>query len=321
MTGERDGATAAAGLNGASSGAIAAAAATSADAVAATALAAPVSDAGTGGSSSGARGSRSAVTGPDAAPTLLEVLQAGQAPAPADLRRVIALDGPAGTGKSSVARGVAARLGWRFVDTGATYRAVTLAVLQEGVDPEDPVGVADVARRARLELGTDPSAPEVLLGGHDVSGLIRGKAVTSSVSAVSAVPAVRELLIAFQRTAMGTSGAVVEGRDIATVVAPDAALKVYLDARPEVRAARRASETPAAAGPTSEVGGATAAPEDSSARHDEVAAALAARDARDRQTNPHAPSQGAVEVDTSDRSLHEVIDVVLSLARDTGALA
>lgn len=239
-------------------------------------------------------------------PTLEELLRAAGSPAPAELHRVIALDGPAGTGKSSVARGVAARLGWRFVDTGATYRAVTLAVLDQGVDPEDSLRVAAVARGARLELSTDPADPRVALAGRDVSGLIRSEAVTSAVSAVSSVPAVRELLVAFQRRAMGTQGAVVEGRDIATVVAPDAVLKVYLDARPEVRAQRRSGDLHRAKAPAD-------------VAEAQVAVALAARDQRDSQTNPLRASRGAVEVDTSDLDLEAVIDRVVGLANDAGA--
>lgn len=239
-------------------------------------------------------------------PTLDELRRAPGTPAPDELRQVIALDGPAGTGKTSVARGVAARLGWRFVDTGATYRAVTLAVLDAGEDPEDPERVAVVARGARVGLSTDPADPRVTLSGRDVSTLIRSDAVTGAVSAVSSVPAVRELLVAFQRRAMGTDGAVVEGRDIATVVAPGAVLKVYLDARPEVRAQRRAGDLrqATAAGATAEA---------------QVAVALAARDQRDSQTNALRASRGAVEVDTSDLDLDAVIDTVVALASDAGA--
>ncbi|MFN2536557.1 MAG: (d)CMP kinase, partial [Mycobacteriales bacterium] len=159
------------------------------------------------------------------------------------LVRVVALDGPAGSGKSTVARLTARRLGWRFVDTGASYRAVTLAVLRAGADPQDGTQCLQVAQSARVELRTDPDETGVLLDGEDVSQAIREPEVTAAVSAVSSHPEVRARLVALQRAAMGTEGAVVEGRDIATVVAPRAALKVYLDARPEVRAARRARET------------------------------------------------------------------------------
>jgi cytidylate kinase len=228
-------------------------------------------------------------------------------PGPDELVKVVALDGPAGTGKSSVSRQVARVLGWRFVDTGATYRAVTLAVLRAGADPADPIGVLAAARSAEVELTTDPENPGVRLDGIDVSAEIRSPEVTAQVSAVSAVPAVRSLLIALQRRAMGTDGAVVEGRDIATVVAPRAAVKVYLDARPEVRAQRRASET--------QTGGHVTPAE---AIAHAVERDLLRRDTLDNQTNLLQVSDGAVHVDTSDLTLEEVVQVIVRLVRDTG---
>ncbi|MCW2600648.1 MAG: cmk [Frankiales bacterium] len=225
---------------------------------------------------------------------------------PDDLVRVVALDGPAGTGKSSVSRRVAAQLGWRFVDTGATYRAVTLAVLRAGVDPADARRVVEVARAARVELVTDPGAPGVRLDGADVSAEIRTAEVTANVSAVSAVPEVRTVLIGLQRQAMGTGGAVVEGRDIATVVAPRAAVKVYLDARPEVRARRRATEVTVAAH--------TASAEATAA----VGRDLVRRDSLDNQTNRLTASDGAVHLDTSDLTLEEVVQAIVRLVREAG---
>jgi cytidylate kinase len=222
----------------------------------------------------------------------------GHVPDVAELVRVVALDGPAGSGKSTVARLVADRLGWRFVDTGATYRAVTLAVLRSGADPEDPEACAEAARGASLTLSTRPGDASVWLDGDDVTRAIRAPDVTAAVSAVSSHPEVREVLIALQRAAMGTSGSVVEGRDIATVVAPYAAVKVYLDARPEVRAARRGREL-----------GATGS---------DLEAALLARDHRDNQTNRLAPSGGAVLLDTSDLTLDQVVDAVVELAAQAG---
>jgi cytidylate kinase len=213
------------------------------------------------------------------------------------LTQVVALDGPAGTGKSTVCRLVAERLGWRFVDTGATYRAVTLAVLRAGADPEDPAAAELAARAAHVDLITDASSPGVLLDGEDVSAAIRTPEVTAAVSAVSSHPGVRALLVELQRRAMGTSGAVVEGRDIATVVAPCAAVKVFLDARPEVRAARRAAEL------DGQPSGDTAA----------VRAALAARDERDNQTNALHPSGGAIHVDTSDLTIDQVVAAIVTL--------
>jgi len=223
--------------------------------------------------------------------------------------RVIALDGPSGSGKSTVARQVAARLGWRYVDTGATYRAATLAVLRAGVDPADPTAVAAAVAIVRIELSTDPSAPAVLLDGEDVSTEIRGPAVTSAVSAVSAVAPVRARLVALQRALAGTEGAVLEGRDIGTVVMPQAPVKVYLDASPEVRAARRAGD--ADAGVAAASGGSLLGT---------VAADLARRDRLDssRAQDPLRAAPGAVHLDSSALDAAAVVAHVLALAEDAG---
>jgi cytidylate kinase len=163
------------------------------------------------------------------------------------LRGVVAVDGPAGTGKSTVARRLAASLGAGYLDTGAMYRAAALAVLRAGVDPVEATAVSEVVVRQHIEVGTEPDTSCVLLDGEDVSREIRGPAVTTAVSPVSAVPRVRELLVVQQRriirdvTADG-GGIVVEGRDIGTVVAPDAALKVFLTATAAQRALRRAAQ-------------------------------------------------------------------------------
>jgi cytidylate kinase len=160
------------------------------------------------------------------------------------LRGVVALDGPSGTGKSTVARRLAGQVGARYLDTGAMYRAVTLAVLRAGLDPAS-AEAERVAGAATVEVGTDPSAPSVRLAGEDVSREIRGEAVTAAVSAVSAHAEVRRALVDQQRGIIAAAlagepgGIVVEGRDIGTVVAPEAPLKVYLTASAEVRAHRR----------------------------------------------------------------------------------
>jgi cytidylate kinase len=225
-------------------------------------------------------------------------------------RLVVALDGPSGSGKSTVARGVAQALRWRYVDTGATYRAATLAVLRAGVDPADPAQVATLVRGtiSQIQLSVDPLQPGVWLGEQDVSAQVRTPEVTAAVSAVSAVPEVRRLLVALQRERMGTAGAVAEGRDVASVVAPEAAVKVYLDADPDVRASRRAADADA--------GVAAQGPELLAA----VAADLARRDAHDsgRAASPLAAADGAVHLDATALSADEVVAAVLELASRAG---
>ncbi|WP_407686466.1 (d)CMP kinase [Mycobacterium sp. HUMS_1102779] len=153
---------------------------------------------------------------------------------------VVAIDGPAGTGKSSVSRGLARALGARYLDTGAMYRIVTLAVLRAGVDPADAEAVGALASTVDLAVGYDPERLSYFLAGEDVSAEIRGDDVTGAVSAVSSVPAVRTRLVALQREmAAGPGSVVVEGRDIGTVVLPDAPVKIFLTASAETRARRR----------------------------------------------------------------------------------
>lgn len=243
-----------------------------------------------------------------------------------ELTRVVALDGPAGSGKSTVARATAQALGWRFVDTGATYRAVALHVLRAGVDVSDASAVARAAATADVDLDVDPGCRQVRLNGEDVSAEIRGPAVTAAVSAVSAVPAVRSQLIALQRRLMGVDGAVVEGRDIATVVAPRAAVKVYLDASPEVRARRRAAElAPAGGGEAGEGSSPTLTAGPNRALGDgvleQVERSLERRDDLDSRTNPLQPTEGALHVDTSDKTVEQVVAIIVDLARRSGAAA
>lgn len=219
---------------------------------------------------------------------------------------IIALDGPSGSGKSTVARAVARHLGWRYVDTGATYRAATLACLRAGADVSDAAAVTTSVSRARIELSTDPAAPTVHLDGEDVSAEIRGPQVTGAVSAVSAVPAVRTLLATQQRELAGDRGAVLEGRDIGTAVFPEAAVKVYLDASPQVRAERRASDVASGLAGTAPL--------------DDVAADLARRDGLDssRATNPLAAAADAVHLDSSALDADAVTNAVLELAARAG---
>jgi cytidylate kinase len=219
----------------------------------------------------------------------------------AAFRGQITLDGPSGTGKSSVARGVAARLGAAYLDTGAMYRAATVAVLDAGVDPEDAAAVATVVATARIEVGTEAGVELVQVDGVDVATRIRGAEVTRNVSAVSAVPAVRRQLVDQQRTLVAAAGAVVvEGRDIGTVVLPDATLKIYLTAAPEVRAERRAGQL-----------GIVDAAEIAA-----LAADLRRRDEYDssRADSPLRPADDAVVVDSTDLDQQGVIDRVVALA-------
>src|SRR4051794_32627127 len=158
-------------------------------------------------------------------------------------RCVVAVDGPSGSGKSTVSRRLATALDGVYLDTGAMYRAATWAVLAADVDPSDAEAVTKVAQETELSIGTDPVAPHFRANGVDVSADIRGPLVTASVSAVAAVPAVRRHLVALQRSIIAAAPRiVVEGRDIASVVAPDADLKVYLTASAAARAARRSAE-------------------------------------------------------------------------------
>ncbi|MDX6199992.1 MAG: CMP/dCMP kinase [Actinomycetota bacterium] len=225
---------------------------------------------------------------------------------PAPSPRVIALDGPSGSGKSTVARGVARLLGLPYVDTGAMYRAATLAVLRAGVSADDPAGVERVVAEAAILLSSDPDAPRVQLEGDDVTAEIRGPEVTAAVSAVSAVPAVRQLMVARQR-ALAAGGAVVEGRDIGTAVAPDAAVKVFLDADPGVRAARRAGDRDTGVRTDGDVVRA-------------VAVDLARRDRLDstRRSSPLQAAPDAVHLDSTTLSADEVIARVLELAAAAG---
>ena len=220
---------------------------------------------------------------------------------------VIAVDGPAGSGKSSVCRGVAARLGLRYLDTGAMYRAMTWAMLDRGVDPDDAAAVAAAAADVVIVSGTDPDAPTIHVGDVDVAGPIRGDEVTGAVSAVSAVPAVRERLVQVQRDEVAAAvadgeGIVVEGRDITTVVLPDADLKVFVTADPAVRAARRARQDAELGKDAVDVA--------------QTEAAIRARDAKDstRTTSPLAQADDAIVVDTTEMTLEEVIERVSALA-------
>lgn len=207
---------------------------------------------------------------------------------------VIAIDGPAGTGKSTVSRGLAQALGARYVDTGSMYRIATLAMLRAGVDLENPAAIA-AAAVVPLSVGFDPQVEQTYLDGEDVSVQIRGDEVTGAVSAVAAVPAVRSHLVRLQRElAEGTGSVVVEGRDIGTVVLPDADVKIFLTASAETRARRRNDQNVAAG-----------LPDD----YETVLADVRRRDHLDstRAVSPLRPADDALIVDTSEMTQAEVI--------------
>ena len=213
---------------------------------------------------------------------------------------IIAIDGPAGTGKSSVSRGLAREIGARYLDTGSMYRIVTLALVRAGVDLDDPGAIA-AAADVPLAVGYDPDTEAAFLGGEDVSALIRGDEVTRAVSAVSAVPAVRTRLVGIQRElAAGPEAVVVEGRDIGTVVLPHADVKIFLTASAETRARRRNDQNIAAG-----------LPDD----YETVLADVRRRDHLDssRAVSPLRAADDAVVVDTSDMNQTEVIAALRDL--------
>jgi len=209
---------------------------------------------------------------------------------------VIAIDGPAGAGKSTVARGVADALGITYLDSGAMYRCVALAALRAGIDPDDAAAVTALAAGLAIEF----EGARVELDGRDVSTAIREPEVGAIASRVSVHPGVREAMVARQRELIASAPYVAEGRDIGTVVSPDASLKVFLTAADAERARRRAAE--------------------SGEPVEDVVAALAERDARDRQREHGAlrPAGDAVELDTTGLGIEEVVSRVVALATERG---
>ena len=209
--------------------------------------------------------------------------------------RVIAIDGPAGSGKSTVARAVAAGLGLAYLDTGAMYRAVAFAAIRRGIDPADAAAVGALARDLELIVG-----PAILVDGTDATIEIRTPDVSRAVSAVAANPEVRKELVRRQREwAIEHGGGVIEGRDIGTVVFPDAVVKVYLTADEEERASRRSREM-------------------LDLNYDQVAADMARRDRIDstRATSPLSAAPDAVHLDTTSMSVDAVVEAVLGLAEE-----
>lgn len=216
---------------------------------------------------------------------------------------VVAIDGPAGSGKSTIARALAERLDVPHVDTGAYYRALTLAVLRAGADPASEAACLDVLAGTHVARKAD----RTLLNGEDVEGMIRSDAVDANVSAVARHPRVRRRLVEWQRDAVGPAGAVVEGRDAATVIVPDATLKVWLTAPPAVRAARRANQRVR----TSASGPAVGDPQVGVDHVARVSGDLVARDHADRSYTYRADD--AVEIDTGDSTVDEVVDRIVGL--------
>jgi cytidylate kinase len=212
---------------------------------------------------------------------------------------IVAIDGPSGAGKGTVARAVAARLGYRHIDTGAMYRAVAWKARQEGLDLGDEAAVAAIGERATFDLAQD----RVIIDGHDVSTAIRTPEIDAAATTVARHPAVRRVLVARQRVYGADGGIVMEGRDIGTVVFPDADVKIYLDASPEERARRRAADP--------------AHTNSKGTQLSEVAIALAERDKNDstRAASPLVVASDAIVVDTTGVPIESVIEQVLTLVR------
>ena len=214
---------------------------------------------------------------------------------------VVAIDGPSGSGKSSTSRGVAVRLGLRYLDTGAMYRAMTWWMLRHDVPVLDPTAVAERCHEPEIRSGTDPRQPTITVDGMDVAAAIRTPEVNGAVSPVSTVPQVRARLLELQHEAIDGGGIVVEGRDIGSVVAPDADVKVYLTADASARAARRAAEE----------GVTDLAVTESS---------LLARDRIDstRTASPLTMAEDAVHIDSTPYTLEEVVDLIVRMVEDRG---
>ncbi len=223
---------------------------------------------------------------------------------------IVAIDGPAGSGKSTVAKQVAKNLGFHYMDTGAMYRCIAWLALDGGVDLDDAARIGDLAQKAQIIFGHEAGNPlpsSVSVNGTDVTRAIRTHEVDTAVSRVSAIPAVREALVAMQRTMAATDDVVMEGRDIGTVVFPNAEVKVFLTAAPEERARRRAAQNAArGVGETDP---------------DVILASIRERDRQDstRETSPLKPAEDAHMLDSTGFTIDEVCAQIAELAKEARA--
>lgn len=216
----------------------------------------------------------------------------------------VAIDGPAGAGKSTVARLVAGKLGYVYVDTGAMYRAITWKMLDEGIPPDDAARIAERVKGLELELVPAEGGQQVWVCGRDVTGMIRSSEVTRSVSRIAQIPEVRQFLTAIQKRLASGGGIVMDGRDIGTQVLPDAELKIFLTASAEARAARRFKEL-AEAGEEVDL--------------ETLKRDIAERDRmdRERKTSPLRQAEDAVYIDCTSMTVDEVVDRIVGLAAST----
>ena len=217
---------------------------------------------------------------------------------------VIAIDGPAGAGKSSVAKAVAKRLGFAYLDTGAMYRAATWRALRNKIDMEDAGALARSTEAMELRMSCQENGLTVTVDGEDVTALIRTPNVTENIRKLDTIPAVRERMVAFQRALSAKESTVAEGRDIGTVVFPGAACKIYLDASLEVRAARRAAELAEQGHPLDEA---------------QIRETIRSRDESDknRDVSPLRVADEAQVIDTSNLPLDEVVDAIVAKYRES----
>ena len=215
----------------------------------------------------------------------------------------VAIDGPAGAGKSSIAKAAAQRLGFVYVDTGALYRTVALYMLDHGVDIHEPAAVEEKLPRVAVDIAYSDAGQQVFLCGENVTGRIRTEEVSAATSVCAALPAVRAFLLELQRALAAKNNVLMDGRDIGTVVLPDAGLKIFLTASPDVRARRRYQQLKAAGTP---------------ADYDAILAEIKERDYQDshRAAAPMKQAEDAVLMDTSDDTFEESVDKLIAFIQE-----